>query len=576
MAVAEPPERLRTLASKSLGKMMKRIRLAGLFLIVAGGTDAALAADAPAGGAAATCTRIVDPYTNYACLEPWLGMTYWERLVNYYRLEWGHDAAPVDPKAPPSRRPESEVPPTPQSIPPYPFTEWPYGGTTNLGVTRPSSVDSPLMAALGNTTAGQWMNDNHIQIYGWLDPGGNLSTSTVKGGNAPAAYSYNPNTVQLDQAVIYIERLPDTVQKDHIDWGFRFAPIYGENYRYTTAYGLFSSQFLNQNLNNGFDIPMAYGEVFIPQVLDGLMIRFGRYISIPDIEAQLAPNNYMYSHSMTYVYDNYTNTGVGFTLAANKNWILQLGVSTGTEALPWHVGATIANPDPNPLYPGTTMLKDPGATPSVTAGVRWTSNDGNDDVNVVANGINGGQWGYNNLQWFGVTYYHKFNDQWHIAFESYNEHQNNVPNALNPLVVNTSGAGPLGFFQLGGTPFSPQYMPFNAPNLAQCSSATALSCTASFQTFLLYVNDKITPLDNLTWRGEFVDDYEGQRTGTKTRYLEAGFGWQHWFSPQIEIRPEVSYYRSLDAFAFNGNSSLGIAPNKNFAIIGSADMIIHF
>jgi hypothetical protein len=102
-----------------------------------------------------------------------------------------------------------------------PFSEWPYGGSTSLGVTRPSSVDSPLMAALGNTTAGQWMNDNHIQVYGWINAGGNLSTNTVRGGNAPAAYDYNPNTVQLDQAVLYIERLPDTVQKDHVDWGFR-------------------------------------------------------------------------------------------------------------------------------------------------------------------------------------------------------------------------------------------------------------------------------------------------------------------------------------------------------------------
>ena len=153
--------------------------------------------------------------------------------------------------------------------------------TTSLGVTRPSSVDSPLMAALGNTNVGSWMNDNHIQVYGWVNAGGNLSNNTVKGGNAPAAYDYNPNTVQLDQAVVYIERLPDTVQKDHVDWGFRIAPIYGENYRYTTAYGLFSSQLLNQNLNNGFDIPMAYGEVFIPQVMEGLMIRIGRYISIP-------------------------------------------------------------------------------------------------------------------------------------------------------------------------------------------------------------------------------------------------------------------------------------------------------
>ena len=56
-------------------------------------------------------------------------------------------------------------------------------------------------------------------------------------------------------------------------------------------------------------MPMAYGEVFVPQVMEGLLIRFGRYISIPDIEAQLAPNNYMYTHSMTYTFDNYTNTG---------------------------------------------------------------------------------------------------------------------------------------------------------------------------------------------------------------------------------------------------------------------------
>jgi hypothetical protein len=548
--------------------MMKRVLLAGVSLAAMGliNVSSAHAADASLPAKVPGCRGVVDPYKNYACLEPYLGTTFMERLVNYYRLEWGHEAAPADPKAPPGSR--ADWPPTPQSIPPMPFTEWPYGGTTNLGVTRASSVDSPLMAALGNTSSGQWMNDNHIQVYGWVDPGGNLSTSTVKGGNAPAAYSYNPNGVQLDQAVIYFERLPDTVQKDHIDWGFRVAPIYGENYRYTTAYGLFSSQLLNQNLNNGFDIPMAYGEVFIPQVLEGLLIRVGRYISIPDIEAQLAPNNYMYSHSMTYTYDNYTNTGVEFTMAATKNWIFQLGITSGTETFPWHVGTKIANPDPNPLFPGTTMLKDPGAQPSVTLGVRWSSDTGNDDFNIVSNAINNGTWGYNNLQWYGLTYYHKFNDQWHISFETYNEHQNNVANLNNPVAVAAIANG--------GTPFSPQYMPFNAPGGAYCSTATAISCTASFQTFLAYLNYKVTPLDNISYRAEFVNDAQGQRTGTKTRYVETGIGWQHWFSPQIEMRPEVSYYRSLDADAFNGNSNLGIAPNKNFAIIGAADMIIHF
>jgi hypothetical protein len=541
---------------------MKKLLLAGVSLAAIGLSNAAQAADPGKG----PCPYGGDPYKNYNCLDAYLGTDFFSRFVNYYRLEWGHEAAPADPKAPPGRR--DGWPATPEAIPPYPFTEWPYGGSTALGVTRASSVDSPLMAALSNTPFGQSLNDNHIQIYGWINAGGNLSNNTVRGGNAPAAYDYNPNTVQLDQAVVYFERLPDTVQKDHVDWGFRVAPIYGENYRYTTAYGLFSSQLLNQNANNGFDIPMAYGEVFIPQLAEGLMIRIGRYISIPDIEAQLAPNNYMYTHSMTYTFDNYTNTGIEGTLAVTKNWMFQLGVTVGTESMPWHVGQTIANPFPNPLFPNTTMLKDPGATPSITGGVRWTSDSGNDDVNIVANGINGGQWGYNNLQWYGLTYYHKFNDQWHISFESYNEHQNNVLNANNPAA--------LAAFAAGGTPFSPQIMPFNSPFLAQCSSSTVFSCTASVQTYLAYLSYKPGPLDNISYRVEFFDDQQGQRTGVKTRYFETGIGWQHWFSPQIEIRPEVSFYKSLDANAFNGNSNLGIAPNKSTALIGSADIIIHF
>ena len=543
---------------------MKKLLFAGVSLATIAMISAANAADANAG--TARCPYGGDPYKNYACLDPYLGTDFMTRFINYYRLEWGHEAPPTDPKALPGRR--DYWPATPESTPPYPFTEWPYGGTQSFGVTRPSSIDSPLMSALSNTAFGQALNDNHIQIYGWIDPSGNLSTSTVRGGNSPAAYSYNPNTVQLDQAVIYFERLPDTVQKDHVDWGFRIAPIYGENYRYTTAYGLWSSQLLNQNSNNGFDMPMAYGELFFPQYAEGLLVRIGRYISIPDIEAQLAPNNYMSSHSMTYTFDNYTNTGIEATLALTKNWIIQTGITVGTEAMPWHLGQTITNPFPNPIFPGTTMPKDPGAQPSGTFGVRWTSDSGNDDLNLVADAWNNGTWGYNNLQWFGGTYYHKFNDQWHISFESYNEHQNNVPNLNNPAA--------LAIIANGGTPFSPQYMPFNAPGAAFCKSTVTLTCTATYQTFLTYLNYKVTPLDNISYRAEFVDDLQGQRTGTATRYIETGIGWQHWFSPQIEIRPEVSYYRSLDAVAFNGNSNLGIAPNKNFAIIALSDIIIHF
>ena len=53
---------------------------------------------------------------------------------------------------------------------------------------------------------------------------------------------------------------------------------------------------------------MVYADLYFP-VLQGMDVRIGRFISIPDIEAQLAPNNYTYVHSLTYSWDNYTNTG---------------------------------------------------------------------------------------------------------------------------------------------------------------------------------------------------------------------------------------------------------------------------
>ena len=127
-----------------------------------------------------------EPYVNYNCLDNYLGDDFATRLYRYYALEWGHDAPPSDPKAPPSRRSDAVWPVTPQSTPPMPFTEWPYGGAPSIGVTRQNSVDSPLMVALGNTLLGQAMNAAHIQMYGWVNPGGNISTNTVKpGGNFP-------------------------------------------------------------------------------------------------------------------------------------------------------------------------------------------------------------------------------------------------------------------------------------------------------------------------------------------------------------------------------------------------------
>ena len=155
------------------------------------------------------------------------------------------------------------------------------------------------MAAIANTGFGKWLAGNNTQIYGWVDPGFNVSSNSNKFGNAPIAYTVNPNVGQLDQAVLYIDRWPDTVQTDHFDWGFRLSAIYGQNYRYTNAYGIASWQFNGKNNWEGYDFPMMYVDLWFPKVFEGLEVRIGRYISIPDIEAQLAPNNILYTHSLS-------------------------------------------------------------------------------------------------------------------------------------------------------------------------------------------------------------------------------------------------------------------------------------
>jgi hypothetical protein len=477
-------------------------------------------------------------------------------LYNSYADEWNR-LPPSDPNAPPTRRGTAEITPAPQTTPPYPFVDWPMGATQTIGGATPNSVDSPLMKALiGGTPIGKPLEDAHIQVYGWVDVGANVSTA-AKGGfnsNSPVAYANTADTVQLDQAVLYIERVPDEVQKTSFDWGFRLAPIFGENYRYTTALGFFSNQFVYQNHFAGFDMPMAYLDFYVPWVMEGMNIRVGRYISIPDIEAQLAPNNYMYTHSITYTEDNYTNTGIATTIKLNKNWTVQGGLSAGTETFPWNAKTT--------SIPGYTGQRDPGTQPSLTGCVQWTSDSGADTIYPCVNSINNGQWGYNNLQWYGATYYHKFSDVFHVSVESYYEYERGVfnKNYTGPGFVNAVPGQP--YF---GTAFNGMV---NPPNMAQCAPSQP-TCTAGEYGILAYWNYRIGTFDNLSLRTEFYNDLAGQRTGFQTRYVDVGLGWQHWLGPQVEIRPEVTFYRALDVAAFdNGNE-------KNLLFLGG-DMIWHF
>lgn len=436
---------------------------------------------------------------------------FWARFFQAYYDDW-HPTANTE-------APKYRGDPMPESSPPFPFNVWPIGGTVWIGY--PNATNYPLTTAIYGGKHGQWWKRHNIQIYGWANAGMNLSTSTeAKGGkyaNSPASYNQIPNSIQLDQLTLYIERVPDTIQTDHFDWGFRFTGLYGLDYRFTTADGYFSQQLLHikpdGTLGNqyGADPVMVYLDLYFPHVFDGMILRIGRYVSLPDIEAQLAPNNYTYTHSLTYTYDCYTQTGVNATIKVSNFFTFQAGLSPGCDTAPWKASA------------------------------QWTGNfcgqftfrAGQDDIYLCANSVNSGNYAYNNLAAYYATWYHKINDNWHMDYESWYQYEDHTPNIFNPAANNL--------------------LLLNA-NGAWCPKPTDLTCYAPEWTILNYTVRKLKSHDFIALRDEFFDDLRGQRTGIKGRYVEDGISWNHWIGSTIVFRPELRWEHNFDNLAYDGST----------------------
>jgi opacity protein-like surface antigen len=409
----------------------------------------------------------------------------------------------------------------PLDSPPFPSGDWPLGGSQLIGV--PDSSVGPLMKWLYDGPNGQAWKDSRIKIYGWGEIGANASNSSQS--LAPAGYPIHPNRVELDQLVFRIERLPDTAQSNHADWGFNVTNVYGLDYRYTIMKGIFSDQLLSKNRTYGYDVPTFYGELYFPQIAQGMNIRVGRFLSVPDIETQMAPGNYLYTHSLLYIFDPFTQMGVMSTVKLNDQWLVQFGAHAGNDVAAWE-------------------KTDAKFTP--VACVRWTSRDSNDSIYPCVNSINNGKYAYDNIQMFVTTWSHKFTGSWNMQTEAYYTYQRDVPSVFGPLPIepNTNGAV---------CPF-PQ-----------------VGCFAAAWAVVNYQNFKVSKRDYLVLRNEYFDDTRGQRTGTQTRYSTHSVGWGHWFNAWGEntglFRPELRYEHSYNASAYN----LGTRKDQ---LIFAADVIL--
>jgi hypothetical protein len=380
----------------------------------------------------------------------------------------------------------------------FPGTE--YLGPT-IGVPDTDPV-WPLTKAVWD--ASPVLKNGKIKAYGWVNPG--LSLSTSRDSNAPASYAVVPNKLAMDQFVLRFERVPDTVQTNHVDWGFRFTPIYGIDYRYTTAQGWFSGQLLERNSLYGGDPVEAYGLIYFPKVANGMVLKFGRYISPPDIEAQLSPDNYLFTHSLMFTVDCYTQTGIIAAIKLNDRWSIQGGIHAGSDIAPWNAAAH----------------------PSAVAMVRWVSKSNNDTLYGGIDSLNGGRFkaGHANLQQSNLTWTHRFTDSGMVftSTEAYYIFQS------GSLVGGTVNSGPPRRFFTGTG--AGAAIPGNSPAVGLVN----------------YTEIKLSRRDFLSLRPlDILVDIKGDRTGYPTTYSSWTLGLTHRFSELLSIRPEIRYERAYRA-----------------------------
>jgi Putative beta-barrel porin-2, OmpL-like. bbp2 len=421
------------------------------------------------------------------------------------------------------------APPSPWNSPPFPTSE--YQGYPLIGVPTNPAVH-PLLEALYRGPHGDWLQDSRIEVHGWVTAGGNWSNATKS--NLPTAYWIVPNTLQLDQAVIRFEREVDSVQTDHIDWGFRSVSLYGIDYRYTTAGGWLSQQLLYHNNLYGYDPVELYGELYIPpQIFEGAEIRCGRWIACPDIEAQYSVDNYLASHSLLFTYDTYTQTGVMGSVQLNRHNMIQAAIEAGTDMAPWYAGAL----------------------PTLFAGWRWVSQSNKDAFYTCLNNYNdakfryfmadGHKAGHDNFNYIVTTWEHAFSKRVHTKTEAYYMWQIDAGGGGTPSL-----AAPAYFGGGGGLG---KYLPGLSPNYG----------------VLNYTMFQLSHRDYFTVRNEWWADPRGERTGFATTYSSHTIGISHQFNDLMMIRPEIGYYHSYNVPAFN------LGTTKNLLMYGF-DFTIRF
>ena len=355
-----------------------------------------------------------------------------------------------------------------------------------------ASMASPgvVMQSLGPTFLGRILRASRITVSGWFDI--SATASSAQHDNTPLSFNYRANEFLLQQAWLRIDRPVDR-KGTEVSWGFRSDWLFGSDYRYTLARGIFNSQLTTDHgkpATYGVDPIQFYVEAYFPRFLRGLEVKLGRFSMIHGVEMNEAPMNLLASHNYDYPADPFTHTGLLATAHLTGQWTLQAGITTGSD-----------------------VFLGPAAAVTFIGGLRWIGANQRTSLAcfaIVGPGRYNQAENFDNRQLFDVVLFRQFTRK------------------LTYLAEGAFG------FQDG------------VPDIG----------TAIWYGLVQYVTYAFTNKLRGTFRLEFFNDVAGQRTGFSGLYtgITAGVGYRP--THGLVFRPEVRFDTQNRALPFENKPSL--------------------
>ena len=398
-----------------------------------------------------------------------------------------------------------------------------------------------FMKLIEGTPLGCKLEQKGIKIDGWAAM--SYTHSTTDTTNLPVTWNDRADAFLFQQFWVNIEKPIDTESKE-VHHGFKVALLLGSDYRFTLIRGFLNRQLKNsrvdlsepndfqQNLY-GFDIPIFTFNTWLPGVGgEGTEIVIGRMFCQFGYESVMAPVTPLMSRSYAFQWaPPFFHVGVMATTIVDKRLTVKNMIVNGNDVFfdgsqEWRYAgqvSMISEDEKSTLSLGTSLGR----------GRFDTSRPNGPAQGITTLGLAYEPFGRNNFNVFDLVYTQKVDDYFSFAFETIFGYQTSVPAAATGSVDNfNGGAG-----------------------------------TATWVSFVKYLNYNFSEQLSGILRGEAFYDAEGSRTGFEGWYWAATAGLQFKPMDSVIFRPEVRYDYNGYSRPFEG---------KHDIFTAGADLIIKF